>query len=105
MSTTFRTATEARLVYVVVSTPACHAADRGSIPRPGMFRCKNLALNIRDCLSLCLSENTLKAVSPFYLVSIPGEVKDPTSLHWKCRTDVSRRYCRALRRVVDKLPK
>ena len=51
-----------------------------------IIRCKDLALNIRDCLSLCLSEETLKAVGPFYLVSMPGEVKDPTSLHWKCVT-------------------
>ena len=28
-------------------------------------------------LCLCLSEETLKAVGPFYLVSMPGEVKDP----------------------------
>ena len=26
----------------------------------------------------CLSEVTLKAGGPFYLVSMPGEVKDPT---------------------------
>ena len=26
----------------------------------------------------CLSDETLKAVGPFYLVSMPGEVKDPT---------------------------
>ena len=32
-------------------------------------------------LCQCLSEETLKAVGPFYLVSIPGEVKDPTGLH------------------------
>ena len=25
----------------------------------------------------CLSEETVKAVGPFYLVSMPGEVKDP----------------------------
>ena len=52
----------------------------GSIPGPGtcVIRCKNLGLNIRDCVSLCLSEETLKAVSPFYLVFMPGEVKDPT---------------------------
>ena len=31
---------------------------------------------------LCLSDETLKAVGPFYLVSMPGEVKDPTSPHW-----------------------
>ena len=52
----------------------------------GIIRCKNLALYIRDCVSLCLSDETLKAVGPFYLVSMPGEVKDPTSLHWKCVT-------------------
>ena len=65
------------------------------IARPFIIRCKNLALNIRYCLSLCLSEETLslKAVGPFYLVSmpmgdygLPGEVKDLTSLHWKCVT-------------------
>ena len=27
---------------------------------------------------LCLSEETLKDGGPFYLLSIPGEVKDPT---------------------------
>ena len=39
---------------------------------------QNLALNIRDCVSMCLLEETLKAVGPFYLVSMPGEVKYPT---------------------------
>ena len=29
-------------------------------------------------ICLCLSEETLKAVGHFYLVSMPGEVKDPT---------------------------
>ena len=42
-----------------------------------IIRCKNLALYIRDCESLCLSDETVKAVGPFYLVSMPGEVKDP----------------------------
>ena len=37
-----------------------------------------MALYIRDCASLCLSDETLKAVGPFYLVSMPGEAKDPT---------------------------
>ena len=39
---------------VVVSMPAWHAGNLDSIPGPGMsyFRCKNLALNIRDCESL-----------------------------------------------------
>ena len=39
-------------------------------------------------LCQCLSEETLKAVGPFYLVSMPGEVKYPISLHWKCVTAV-----------------
>ena len=86
----------------LVSTSACHAAGRGSIRGPGVLglyiiMCKNLALNIRDCLSLCLLEETLKAVGPFYLVSIsprvapmgtgpgPGEVKDPTQKCVPCR--------------------
>ena len=42
-----------------------------------IIRCKNLALYIRDCESLCLSDETLKAVGHFYLVSMPAEVKDP----------------------------
>ena len=33
-------------------------------------------------LCQCLSEETLKAVGPLYLVSMPGEVKYPTSPHW-----------------------
>ena len=52
-----------------------------SIPGLGtwhVIRCKTLALNIRDCESLCLSKETLKAVDPFYMVYMPGEVKDPT---------------------------
>ena len=43
-----------------------------------IIRCKNLAAYIRDCVSLCLSEEALKSVGPFYLVSMPGEVKYPT---------------------------
>ena len=64
----------------MVRTPAYHAAHPGSIPGLGgeNYRCKNLAFYIRDCVYLCLSDETLKAVGPFYLVSMPGEVKDPT---------------------------
>ena len=71
---------------VVVSTPAYHAADRGS--NPARTR-RDYLLGVKTWLStleivyLCLSDETLKAVGPFYLVSMPGEVKDPTSLHWK----------------------
>ena len=39
---------------------------------------QDLALNIRDCVSLCFSEETLNAVGPFYLVFMPEEVKYPT---------------------------
>ena len=51
--------------------------------------CKNLALNIRDCLSLCLSEETLKAVGPFYLVSMPWVVKYPSHTGLRERRDAS----------------
>ena len=50
------------------------AGEELSLPH----RSQNLALYIRDCESLCLSDETVKAVGPFYLVSMPGEVKDPT---------------------------
>ena len=76
-----------RCTRAVVRTLAYHAASLGSIPgkAASIIRCKNLALYSIDCVSLCLSDETLKAVGPFYLVSMPGEVKkDPTSLHWKC---------------------
>ena len=53
-------------------------AARVRSPGQATIRCKNLALYIRDCESLCLSDETVKAVGPFYLVSMPGEVKDPT---------------------------
>ena len=58
-----------RLGSVVVSMSACHAAGRGSLPGPGAL------LHVKKTGSL-----------PFYLVSMPGEVKDPISLHWKCVT-------------------
>ena len=35
-------------------------------------------LSTLEIVNLCLSDETLKAVGPFYLVSMPGEVKDPT---------------------------
>ena len=37
---------------------------------------EHIASAIRE--GQCLLEETLKAVGPFYLVSMPGEVKDPT---------------------------
>ena len=44
----------------------------------GIMRCTNLAIYIRDCEALCLSDETVNAVGPFYLASMPGEVKYPT---------------------------
>ena len=71
---------------VVVSTSACHAGGRGSLPGPGTLLGVKTWLSTFEIVYLCLSEETLKAVGPFYLVSMPGEVKDPTSLLWKCVT-------------------
>ena len=40
-----------------------------AVSKFGQFRSLQIA---------CLSEETLKAIGPFYLVSMPGEVKDTT---------------------------
>ena len=50
---------------------------RGSIPGPCIydFRCKNLALNIIDCVSLLGCGSSVVGAP---LVSLAGEVKDPT---------------------------
>ena len=53
----------------------------GSTPTAGDFEFGTLAIRL-TLLCQCLSDETLKAVGPFYLVSMPGEVKDPTSPHW-----------------------
>ena len=62
---------------------------RGSNPTAENFSLRNFGNSVCDripftplCQCECLSEETLKAVGPFYLVSMPGEVKDPTSLNW-----------------------
>ena len=49
--------------------------DGGSIPPTAGSKLRQFRL-LHICL--CLSEETLKAGGPFYLVSVPGEVKDPT---------------------------
>ena len=41
-----------------------------AVSKLGQFRLSHICL--------CLSEETLKAGGPFYLVSMPGEVKDTT---------------------------
>ena len=45
-----------------------------------IIRCKNMALYITDCVSLCLSDDTLKAVGPFYRSG--GYAKGRP--HWLC---------------------
>ena len=52
------------------------AQIKNSLKYLGLQHCH--ILYIRDCESLCLSDETLKAVGPFYLVSMPVEVKYPT---------------------------
>ena len=69
-----------------VCTPSLRASigDRtidGSTPTAGDFEFGTLAIPL-TLLCQCLSDETLKAVGPFHLVSMPGEVKDPTSPHW-----------------------
>ena len=49
--------------------------DGGSIPLTAVLKLMQFSL---PPICLCLSEETLKAGGPFYLVSVPGEVKDPT---------------------------
>ena len=48
--------------------------DGGSIPPTAVSKLRRF----RSPLMACLSEETLRAGGPFYLVSMPGEVKDPT---------------------------
>ena len=49
--------------------------DGGSIPPTVVSKRRQFRL---PHICLCFSEETLKAGGPFYLVSMPGEVKDPT---------------------------
>ena len=58
-----------------------HSSRPGSTPTAGDFEFGTLAIPL-TLLCQCLSDETLKAVGPFYLVPMPGEVKDPTSPHW-----------------------
>ena len=48
----------------------------GSNPAEAVWKHWQFPLGTPLCQ--CLSEETLKAVGPFYVVSMPGEVKDPT---------------------------
>ena len=62
-----------------------------TVPAGYEFHCGKLrfgTLAILFTQGETLSEETLKSVGPFYLVSMPEETKDPTSLHWECVTVV-----------------
>ena len=59
----------------VVERRIINRGDGDSIPPTA---CTKLWQFRSPYICLCLSEETLKAGGPFYLVSMPGEVKDPT---------------------------
>ena len=56
--------------------------DGGSIPLTTVSKLRQFC---SPHVCLCLSEETLKAGGPFYLVSMPGEINDPT--RGKCVVD------------------
>ena len=49
--------------------------DGGSIPHTAVSKLRQFR---SSHICLCLSEKTQKSDGPFYLVSMPGEAKDPT---------------------------
>ena len=59
----------------VVEHRTVNRGDGGSIPPTAISKLRQFR-SPRICL--CLSEETPKAGGPFYLVSMPAEVKDPT---------------------------
>ena len=48
--------------------------DAGSIPPTAVSKLRQFR---SPHICLCLTEEAVKAGGPFYLVSMPGEVKDP----------------------------
>jgi len=59
----------------VVECWTVNRGDGGSIPPTAVSKLTQFR---SPHICLCLSEETLKAGGPFYVVSMPGEVKDPT---------------------------
>ena len=59
----------------VVKRRTVSRGDGGSIPPTAVSKFRQFRL-LHICL--CLSEETLKAGGPFYMVSMPGKEKDPT---------------------------
>ena len=52
-----------------------NGGDGGSIPATTILKLRQFR---SPNICLCLSEETLKAGGPFYMVSMPWEIKDPT---------------------------
>ena len=65
----------------MVGRRTVNRGDGGSIPPTAVSKLRQFR---SPYIYLCLSEETLKAGGPFYLVTMPGEVKDPT--RGKCVT-------------------
>ena len=59
----------------MVERRTVNRGDGGSIPPTAVSKLRQFR---STHICLCLSEETLKAGGTFYLVSMPGEVKDPT---------------------------
>ena len=59
----------------MVQCQIVNRGDGGSIPPTAISKIRQFP---SPHICLCLSEETLKAGGPFYLVSMPGEEKDPT---------------------------
>ena len=57
----------------------CRLCGPGFESRCGNFASELWQFHLPRFASV-FSDETLKAVDPFYLVSMPGEIKDPTSL-------------------------
>ena len=59
----------------MVERRSINQGNRGSIPPTAVSELRQFR---SPHICLCLSEETLKAGGPFYLVFMPGGVKDPT---------------------------
>ena len=59
----------------MVERRTINRGDGDSIPSTAVSKLRQFR---SPHICLCLSEETLKAGGPFYPVSMPGEVKDPT---------------------------
>ena len=70
-------ATESPRPHPRASQGTVNRGDGGSIPPTAVSKLRQFR---SPHICLCLSEETLKAGGPFYLVSLPEKVKDPTQV-------------------------